>query len=66
MAVDTFLGVMLHLSSATYNNSEAKYDGTINVDETDDKITYGMEVKGNAEDLKDKKSVHFQVKKPKK
>lgn len=27
-AIDTFLGVMLRISSSSYNSSEAKYDGT--------------------------------------
>jgi hypothetical protein len=29
LAVDTFLGVVLKLSSTSYNNSDAKYDGTV-------------------------------------
>lgn len=33
VAIDTFMGVMLGISSAQYNNSDARYDGHINVDE---------------------------------
>ena len=36
VAVDTFLGLVLGISSATYNNSEAKYDGVFNVVEKAD------------------------------
>lgn len=33
VAVDTFLGLLLGLSTANYNNSDAKYDGVIRVEE---------------------------------
>lgn len=33
VAIDTFLGVLLHISNTQYNNSDARYDGHINVDE---------------------------------
>jgi hypothetical protein len=29
VAVDTFLGLLLHLSSNAYENSDAKFDGTL-------------------------------------
>lgn len=34
VALDTFLGVVLSLSSLRYNNSNAKYDGVINITDT--------------------------------
>ncbi|HXQ32423.1 MAG TPA: phage holin, partial [Anaerolineales bacterium] len=40
VALDTFLGVMLQLSSNAYANSEERFDGAINVAETDDKKTF--------------------------
>src|SRR5215813_12207385 len=30
-AVDLFLGVLLGISTVSYNNSDAKYDGTVNI-----------------------------------
>lgn len=35
MAVDAFLGVLLGISSSAYHNSDAKYDGSIDIIETD-------------------------------
>lgn len=34
--VDTFLGLILKVSTATYNASDAKYDGTIKLEDTED------------------------------
>lgn len=36
MAVDTFLGALLGLSSKTYNNSDVRFDGNLAIEETED------------------------------
>lgn len=64
VAVDTFLGVVLHISNTQYNNSEAKYDGHINVTETDDKLSYNMQLKGDPAELKNQSEVTFKVNTP--
>lgn len=64
VAVDTFLGVVLHISNTQYNNSEAKYDGNINVTETDDKLSYNMQLKGDPAELKNQSEVTFKVNTP--
>ena len=61
VAVDTFLGVVLHISSNNYNKSDAKFDGTIGVVETDDKLSYTLNLNGDPADLKDKSEVVFKV-----
>ena len=61
VVVDTFLGALLNLSSKAYNDSEAKYDGKINVVDTDTKTLYDMEVKGDPADIQDKDEVTFKV-----
>jgi hypothetical protein len=43
VAVTAFLGVLLGISTAQYNQSDAKFDGTINVMETDEKLLISMD-----------------------
>lgn len=38
-AVDTFLGVVLGISSANYNKSDAKFDGALRLEATEDETT---------------------------
>lgn len=42
IAFDTFLGVTLHISNVQYNNSEAKYDGSIDVNAEADQVNFKM------------------------
>lgn len=63
-AIDTFLGVQLHLSSAVYNNTDAKYDGTVDVTETSDKKTYLLNVDGDPNDIDQKKELRLKVNSP--
>jgi hypothetical protein len=65
-AVDTFLGVMLGISSTVYNNSDAQYDGHIDVDEDESKVNYSLSLNSDPDDLKNKKAVHFKVRPAKK
>lgn len=41
-AIDVFLGVVLGISSASYNKSDTKYDGTLHVDETGTPVSPGL------------------------
>ena len=60
-ALTTFLGVLLGVSSRTYNNSNLKYSGVMNVFETPDKLSYKLVVDGEPADLADKDEVTFKV-----
>lgn len=56
-AVDTFLGVLLGISSANY-----KGDGTMVVNAGDaEKDIYSLELNGPIEDLSNKKTITFKV-----
>jgi len=61
VAIDTFLGVVLHLSSTAYNNSDAKYDGTVQVTDTGEKKSFNFIVNGNPYDLDEKDEVTLKV-----
>lgn len=64
MAVDLFLGLLLGLSNVQYNKSGARFDGQIDVQETDAVKTYSMEVKGDPEVvLQEKDELTFKVNK---
>lgn len=63
VAIDTFLGVLLHISNVQYNNSDAKYDGTVDVIETDDKKTLSLNLNGDPNDLDQQKEIRFKVNK---
>lgn len=64
-AIDTFLGVILGLSTKAYNASDSKYDGSINILSTDDNGSpkvYSLELNGDPEDILDaKKAIVFKV-----
>lgn len=60
-AVDAFLGVVLGLAARSYNNSEAKYDGTLHVDETDTSIIHQLELTTPPEELSKKDDVIFKL-----
>ena len=64
VALDTFLGVVLHISNTQYNNSEAKYDGAVNVVETPDKKLFNLQVNGDPNDLDQKKEILLKVNTP--
>lgn len=63
VAVDTFLGVVLQLSTNKYNNSEERFDGAINVEESDEKKLFSLDLKGNPDELEGKDEVVFKVNK---
>lgn len=60
-AIDAFLGILLNLSSKVYNNSDAKYAGSINVDNTDTKKTFSLNLNGDPDEIENKKEIIFKV-----
>lgn len=64
LAVDTFLGVILQLSSSAYTNSESRFDGQLEVDEDDDRKLYDLKLNDDVETLDGKDEVVFKVVKP--
>lgn len=59
---DTFLGSIVGLSSRTYNNSSARFDGHISIiDHPDGPKQYILELDSDPEDIDQKKSVTFRV-----
>lgn len=43
VALDTFLGVTLHVSNTQYNNSEEKYDGAVTITPEADNVHFQMD-----------------------
>jgi Putative phage holin Dp-1 len=64
VAVDVFLGVILQISSATYNNSDARFAGAINTSKTPEGLLYSLELNEDPESLKNKDEVTFKVNSP--
>lgn len=60
-AIDTFLGVLLHLSSKSYYGNEQNFDGTMVVQDTPEKTNFSLELNTDVEDLPGKHSVEFRV-----
>lgn len=59
--VDTFLGVLLRLSTNAYTNSDAKYDGAINIFEDEDTKRFELDLTGDPYLLDTKDEVVFKV-----
>lgn len=63
VAVDTFLGVILKLSTNSYENSDRPYSGAINVIAGGDGNTlYQLELDGRPEQLAGMSEVTFKIK----
>jgi hypothetical protein len=63
--VDAFLGVLLGLSTKSYNNSDAKYDGALVVDSSNpDRDIYSFQLNDMPESLREKDELSFKVQKP--
>lgn len=61
-ALATFFGVMLGLSTKTYNSSDTKYDGKIVVGPSESGgLLYTLELNGEPEDLLTQKNVTFKI-----
>jgi|tagenome__1003787_1003787.scaffolds.fasta_scaffold20694698_2 hypothetical protein len=65
IAVQAFLGAALGISTHTYNSSDARFSGDINVIERDDKTIYSLELNHSPEELEAKKEAIFKVNTPK-
>lgn len=63
VAVDTFLGVVLQLSSKAYAKSEDRFDGAVHVDENEERKLFSLELKGDPNELDSKDQLLFKVKK---
>jgi hypothetical protein len=61
-AVTTFLGLILRSARRSYNKSDAKYDGHLNVVEEDGKKVFSLDLMSDPEKLADKKDILFKVK----
>lgn len=60
--IDTFMGVLLGISTKRYNQSDAQYGGQINVEESvTGKKTFTLQINGDPEDLELMDSVTFKV-----
>lgn len=65
VATDAFLGALLGLSSASYNRSDAKYGGHINVEQAGDGAKlYSLELHSDPAELDQQKEVTFKVNAP--
>lgn len=65
MAIDAFLGVVLHLTTASYYKNGKNFDGTIDVNDTADKTAFMLNYNGDPDDIPGKHSVEFKVNKTK-
>lgn len=62
VAVDTALGLLLRLSSTSYDNSETKYDGAIEVQQgEDDSKMFSLVLHSDPDGLVNKDQVIFRV-----
>lgn len=62
LAVDTFLGIILGLSSSTYKSSGARYDGQILLSTNPDgKKIYSLQLNDDVMNLDTKEEVVFQM-----
>jgi hypothetical protein len=60
-AITTFLGLILRSARKSYNKSDAKYDGHLNVVEEDGKKVFSLDLMSDPEKLADKKDILFKV-----
>ena len=63
VAVDTFLGVVLQLSSRAYAKSENRFDGAIHIQETPEKKLFSLELKSDPNEIDQKDQLLFKVEK---
>lgn len=61
-ALDTFLGVVLQISSKSYQNSDTKYDGVANVlTDEDGTKTFQLDISSNPDALETLNEILFKV-----
>lgn len=61
LAIEAFLSVILGISKTSYKNDQSKYNGAINVLETDDRITFSLELSIDPEDLRQLEEARFKI-----
>lgn len=61
VALDAFLGVLVKVGEASYDNSTAKFVGAINVAELPDKTVYTLAMNHEPETLKNMDKATFKV-----
>ena len=61
VAFDAFLGVLLGLNTVAYNNSDAKFDGTIDIFEDEDTKQFTLNMDDDPYELENKSQVIFKV-----
>lgn len=62
VVIDTFLGALLSLSARSYNASDAKYDGSINVEQVAEGVKrFSLELNGDPNDLDSQTQVVFKI-----
>lgn len=60
-AADTFLGVLLGLSSLSFNKSDAKYDGTMVGETTPTGVRYTLQLNDTPENVVNKSEIALKV-----
>lgn len=61
-ALTTFLGIIVGVSSKSYYNSDARYDGSVNVYDTPhDTVLYSLDLNQEPERIITKKEIVFRV-----
>lgn len=62
IALCTFIGVLLSISARSYNKSDSKYDGSIEIiNREDGSKLYSLNLNDAAEKIDEKKNVNFKV-----
>ncbi|MEO7397380.1 MAG: phage holin [Ilumatobacteraceae bacterium] len=64
VAVDTFLGVVLQISSTKHANSDARFDGSIDVLGKGDGTNFVLNLPGDPHDIAKAKEILFKVNPP--
>lgn len=65
VAIDTFLGVLLHISTKSYNNSDSKFDGSIDVIHIDKtKKTFVLNLDKEPGEIESADKITFKVNPP--
>jgi len=60
VAVDTFLGVILMLATNSYNKSDTRFDGQLNVFDSPEKKTFVLDV-GDVDELANKTEFRMKI-----
>ena len=62
LAFQAFLGALLGISSISYETSDARYSGNLNVSETPEKVIYSLDLNHAPELLIDQDEAIFKIK----